>query len=133
MIEELFMSKKSIEIKKFKENPPISNGNRVAIKYLFKRLETYINRVKYRRSDDKTAHSEVYRNLCYFAGIVHDHIDYFESELVKLLKEKEEIFFPETQEKVVKEDGKISIKYMDGRKDWKKAYEQFEIENESDI
>lgn len=114
------------KVKEFKENPPGNPYERMAIKYLYNRLETYVRVVQAKNQDKKKAKAELYRNLVRYMMIVQSYIDKYEEELLDLLDEGEDIYFPSDNEHLKKINNNVEINLMEPHniKKWIKAWKQ---------
>lgn len=113
------------KIKEFQESPPKSAFAHVALRYLITKLNRYIGIIKARFSNPKKASGEVYRNLLRHSLVVQEYIDKEYNSLMNLLSDGEEIFYPDSKEKIVKKDGEIVLISMSNSfKEWKKAYKE---------
>jgi hemerythrin-like domain-containing protein len=118
-------------IKKFKEAPPKNRYSEFTHKQLGNQLSKYI-RVINHNIEPKKAKGEIYRNLIRHVEKIMEIIDETEKDLLDLLDENEELFFPEAKEKITKKDSKIFLQIMgNGTKEWTKAYKNCNDEDEN--
>jgi len=111
---------KKTDIEMWKKKLP-QDFERMAIKYLTKRVNTYINAVTSHSSDENTAKADIYRHLIRHTQQIIKLIDKIEKELIDL---NVEIYFPYSEEKVYVKNREVIIEDMKTKKDWSRAYVQ---------
>jgi len=115
-------------IKKFENDPPKNLYSRLAYRYLFNRLKTYIRIVMVHKKTEEEAKAEIYRHLVRYMLKIQECIDQFEKDLENLLEDGDRVYFPLEEECIEKTNGKIQIVSVgkDQIHKWVKTYKKNE-------
>ena len=123
-------NKKKDVIQEFKENPPMTDISFNATRLLNRRVSQFINATVKNRSE-KIGKANAYRHLVRYVVEMQEKIEELETDLLKLMRANESVYFADGREKIIKKNDELILSYMnDSDIEWKKAYKQMEIENE---
>ena len=111
---------KKDDIKMWKKNLP-QDFERMAVKYLYKRVTTYMNAITSHTDSVVKAKADIYRHLIRHTQQIVKLIAELEKELIEM---EAEVFFPLDEEKVHVKDGEAFITDMKTNKDWSRAFVQ---------